>query len=97
MDFLDFIPENVFQLIGTVVGLVTCVVITFQLVKEWRDPNPSSMGITYVVGWLFIFFFWFSYGVRFRALAIWLTNSITVLLQLGLLMVVLLKRRRESS
>lgn len=97
MNFLDFIPENLFEAFGVVVGLATCLVILFQLVKEWRDRNPSSMGLAYVVGWLCIFAFWFLYGVRCRAIAIWLTNSIASLLQAGLLVVVLRKRGKLKS
>ncbi len=97
MDFLDFIPENMFEALGVVVGMATCLVILFQLVKEWRDHNPSSMGLAYVFGWLCIFIFWFLYGVRCRAIAIWLTNSIALLLQAGLLMIVLRKRGKLKS
>jgi uncharacterized protein with PQ loop repeat len=91
---LDFIPESVFEAVGVVVGMATCLVILLQLIKEWRDRNPSSMGLTYVLGWLCIFIFWFLYGVRSRAIAIWLTNSVALLLQAGLLMIVWRKSRK---
>ena len=93
MDLLDFIPQNVFESLGILIGLLGCLTILFQLVKEWRDPAPSSMGVTCVVGWLIIFIFWLLYGVRFRAVAIYLSNFVALILQLGLLKVVLSKRR----
>ena len=64
-------------------------------VKEWRDKKPSSLAITYVAGWLIIFSFWLLYGIRFRAVALWLTNSIAVVLQLALLIAVFSKRGKE--
>ena len=97
MNFLDFIPKNTFEVVGVVIGIMTCLVISFQLAKEWRDRNPSSMGITYVVGWLIIFIFWILYGVRFRAMAICLTNFVASLLQVGLLIIVLRKRQTVKS
>ena len=95
MDFLDFIPPHIFEAIGTLVGLVACGVIAVQVVKEWRDKKPSSLATTYVVGWLLIFAFWLLYGIRFRAVAMWLTNSIASVLQLALLIVVLRKNKMD--
>ncbi len=95
MDFLDFIPSHIFEAIGTMAGLAACGVVAVQMIKEWRDKEPSSLAITYVVGWLFIFVFWLLYGIRFRAVALWLTNSIAVVLQLGLLAAVLRKRDKK--
>ncbi len=63
-----------------------------QMVKEWRDKKPSSLAVSYVIGWLFIFIFWLLYGIRFRAMALWLTNSIAVVLQAGLIFAVFRKR-----
>ncbi len=96
MDFLDFIPVNIFEGIGTFAGLVACAVVAVQVVKEWQDKNPSSLAMVYVVGWVIIFAFWFLYGIRFRAIALWLTNSIALLLQLALLVVVLRKRKKVT-
>lgn len=93
MDFLDFIPSHVFEAIGTVVGLLACGVVAVQVGKEWHDKSPSSLTLTYVVGWLFIFSFWLLYGIRFRAVAMWLTNSIATVLQLALLVAVLRKSK----
>ena len=93
---MDSVPERVFEVVGILVGLATCLVILFQFIKELRDPSPSSMGVTYVIGWLFIFIFWFMYGVRFHAMAIILTNSVATVLQMGLLAVVFHKRKKAE-
>jgi uncharacterized protein with PQ loop repeat len=94
MDVLDFISPAIFQALGTLVGLAACLVIALQVVKEWRDERPSTLAITYVLGWALIFVFWLLYGIRFRAFAMWFTNIIAASLQTVLLVVVLRKRRR---
>lgn len=95
MDFLDFISPAVFEILGTLVGLAACCVIAFQVVKEWRDTKPSSLAITYVLGWALIFVFWLLYGIRLRAFAMWFTNAIAATLQTALLVVVLRKRHHR--
>lgn len=95
MDILDFIPASVFEAFGALVGLFACAVIAAQLVAEWKDKKPSSLSKLYVGGWFLIFLFWLLYGIRFRALAICLANSIAAMLQFALLMVVLRKRKMD--
>lgn len=93
MDFLDFIPSSVFDIIGILAGLVACAVVFIQLLKEFRDPKPSTLSLISVVGWLAIFSFWFLYGIRFRAIALWSSNFFAVILQFLLMMVLLRKRK----
>ena len=97
MDFLDFVPANIFEALGTMAGLTSCAVIAVQLIKEWHDKKPSSLAMIYTVGWLLVFVFWTLYGIRFRALAIWLTNAIAFALQLGLLIIVLNKKSAKET
>lgn len=92
MGFLDFIPADIFEMIGILAGLTACAAVAIQMVKELRDKKPSSLALSYVIGWLFIFLFWLLYGIRFRAMALWLTNSIAVVLQSGLIFAVFRKR-----
>ena len=94
LNLLDAIPGPVFEGMGTAVGLAGCSIVLVQVLKEWRSPERSSLAMTYVAGWFFIFLFWLSYGIRFRAIAIWLPNSIALILQLALLVVVIRKRTR---
>lgn len=81
MSFLDFIPEYVFEIIGAFAGFAACFVITLQIIKEYKSEKPSSLSFGYTVGWGIIFLFWGLYGVRFNAIALWLTNGIAVILQ----------------
>ena len=37
MDFLDFISEDLFELMGVIAGLVGCSVVLIQVVKEWTN------------------------------------------------------------
>ncbi len=93
MNFLDFIPENGFEIVGISIGLLTCIIIFFQVIKEYRSKEKSTLSLSYVFGWVLIFLFWTFYGIRFRALAILLTNATAFILQIAMLIVVLRKRK----
>lgn len=90
---LDIIPADVFQAVGTFAGLAACVAILVQVVREWKDPNQSTLATAYVAGWLAVFLFWLLYGLRFRAIALWLPNCLAVTLQTAMLVAILRKKR----
>lgn len=91
MDFLDFIPKTYFEILGTVVGMFACAMVGYQAWNEWRIKHHSSMSITYLLGWAFIFLFWTLYGVRSRTFAIFVSNGIATVLQILLTLIVLNK------
>lgn len=92
VEFIDSIPKPVFETMGTIAGLVACFFIAIQVVKEFKISTPSSLSLSYVIGWCCVFIFWTFYGIRFRASAILITNSIAAVLQ-GLLLFVILRKR----
>ena len=85
------IPDRYFEAAGTVFGLVACLSIASQVWAEWSTDKPSTLSITYALGFLVIFAFWTLYGVRFRRAALWITNGIAVATQTLLLIVISLK------
>lgn len=95
MSFLQNIPEYIFEGLGLVAGLSASFVIAIQILKEYRSKQASSLSIGYIFGWGIIFFYWVLYGIRFQAIALWLTNSIAVVLQLILYFVVINKRKEN--
>jgi uncharacterized protein with PQ loop repeat len=97
MNFLDFIPANGFEVVGIAIGLLTCVIILFQVIKEYRSKEKSTMSMSYVVGWVLIFVFWTFYGIRFKALAILLTNGTAFLLQIAMLIIILRKTKLHEN
>ena len=97
MNFIYNIPENIFESIGIAAGLSACLVIAIQVYKEFKFKGPSSLSNGFIFGWVFIYLFWCLYGIRFNTVALWLTNSITVMLQLTLCFVVIKKRRTYPS
>lgn len=92
MNFLDFVPEYVFEIIGFVAGFSASFVIAIQIKKEYVSAQPSSLSHGYLIGWGLIFFFWGLYGIRFDAIALWLTNGIAVILQ-TILFVIIFKKK----
>lgn len=82
MNFLDFIPEYIFEFIGILAGFSACLVITLQIIKEYKSKEPSTLSFAYTIGWGIIYLFWCLYGIRFDALALWLTNAIAIILQI---------------
>lgn len=93
MDFLYHIPESIFETIGVIFGFGACFVIAIQVYKEYRSNTPSTLSLGFLIGWIFIYLFWGLYGVRFGAMALWLTNGIAVIVQTALLVIVLKKRK----
>ena len=96
MNFLDFIPEYIFETIGFIAGIFACFVIAIQIFKEYKSQEQSSLSYGYIIGWGIIFIFWGLYGLRFDAKALWLTNGVGTVLQVLLLLVVLKKRRARK-
>ncbi len=88
MDFIKSIPASSFEFLGVMAGLIGCFVVFIQLVKEYRTDEPSSLTNTFLIGWLFLYAFWCIYGIRFEAIALWLTNGIAVVIQTTLCIVV---------
>ena len=97
MDFLNLIPESAFETVGVFAGLAGCFVIGIQVRKEYKTKMPSSLSMGFIVGWIFIYFFWGLYGVRFGTIALWFTNSIAVILQILLFVIVIKKRKKISE
>ena len=87
MNFLDFIPEYLFEGLGFLAGISASFVIIIQILKEYKSKHQTSLSSGYVIGWGIIFFCWTLYGIRFNAIALWLTNSIAVILQIILYIV----------
>ena len=88
MNFLDFIPEYIFELIGSFAGFAACFVITVQIIKEYKSQKPSTLSFAYTIGWGIIYLFWYLYGIRFDAVALWLTNGIATVLQIILYIII---------
>ncbi len=94
MNFLDTIPELYFEVIGIVAGLSVSVLLVIQIFKEYKSDKPSSLSSTFVIGWLFIYSFWGLYGLRFHAIAVWLTNAIALVMQIVLITIVFRNRKK---
>ena len=88
---MNKIPEKYFEMAGTFFGLVACFSIASQVYAEFTTDTPSTLSITYTVGFLVIFIFWSIYGLRFKRPALWVTNSIAVAIQILLLIAILRK------
>jgi uncharacterized protein with PQ loop repeat len=96
MNFLQAVPEPVFETIGVCAGLGACFVIAIQVWKEYKSALPSSLSMGFVFGWVIIYGFWALYGLRFETLAIWLTNGIAMMLQIVLCTIVMRKRKLNN-
>ena len=84
---LSKIPDKVFESMGVVLGFVALLLIGKQIHSEWVNPDPTTLSPVFVAGFMFNYFFWCLYGVRFRRFAMWFVNGIAMILQLCLLIV----------
>lgn len=83
------ISEKAWDNLGVLFGFLACSAIARQVLHEWRIPEPSSVSLWFVVGFLFVYLFWFLYGLRFARRGIWLPNAIAATLQVVFLLIVL--------
>ena len=90
-DGLRTLSDTTWDNLGVLVGVLACGTIGYQVLHEWRTPAASSVSAWFVVGFLFVYLFWFLYGVRFRRRGIWLPNAVAAVLQVLFAAVVLSK------
>jgi len=88
---LKKIPDKYYELMGIIVGLFASVSIGTQVFAEYSIDTPSTMSSFYAIGFLCIFIFWTLYGIRFRRVALWLTNGMAAFMQSLLLVIIYLK------
>ena len=88
---LSKIPAPYFERAGMLIGLLASTTIGLQIHAEIRSETPTSLSAPFLFGWLLIFGFWLLYGLRFKHIAMWLTNGIALFAQIILLIVVMLK------
>ena len=88
---LSGIPDRYFETVGLLFGFAALGLILVQIAAEITSRKPTSLSVTYVLGFFLVYSFWTLYGIRFGRLAMWLTNGIAAILQLLLLAIMLLK------
>jgi uncharacterized protein with PQ loop repeat len=89
--WLERIGDAHWERVGLAMGLLACASIASQLVHELSSKGPSSLSWPFLLGFALVYAFWFLYGLRFRRVAIWLSNGIAVVLQILLTVVAVLK------
>jgi uncharacterized protein with PQ loop repeat len=89
--WLEGIADAHWERVGLAMGLLACASIASQLIHELSSRAPSSLSLAFVLGFALVYAFWFLYGLRFRRVAIWLSNGVAMLLQLMLAAVAILK------
>jgi len=88
---LEKIPDKYYEVMGIIVGLFASVSIGIQVFAEYSIDSSSTMSPFYTIGFLCIFIFWTIYGIRFRRVALWLTNGTAAFMQTLLLVIICLK------
>ena len=88
---LRALSDTTWDNLGVLVGVLACGTIGYQVWHEWRTPVPSSVSVWFVLGFLFVYAFWFLYGVRFGRRGIWLPNAVAAVLQVLFAATILMK------
>jgi len=88
---LERIKDAHWERVGLAMGLLACASIASQLIHELSSRTPSSLSWPFLFGFALVYAFWFLYGLRFRHVAIWLSNGVAVVVQLLLTAVAVLK------
>jgi hypothetical protein len=88
---LRALSDRAWDDLGVLVGVLACGTIGYQVWHEWRTPAPSSVSVWFALGFLFVYAFWFLYGVRFGRRGIWLPNAVAAVLQVLFAATILMK------
>ena len=70
---------------GVLFGGIGCLALLGQLFNELQRQGPTQLSHTFLFGYTLVFAFWFLYGLRFRRMAIIVTNFFCLILQLMIL------------
>ena len=89
LKYIDKVPEKCWETIGLLFGVVANLAIAFQIVHEFKTPGSSSISIFHLLSFTGIYIFWTLYGIRFRRIAVWLTNGLAMILQFSLMVICL--------
>lgn len=83
-------PDKKWDIAGVIFGGIGCFSILGQLLNELHLEGETSLSLSFLLGYIAVFCFWFLYGLRFNRPAIIITNAACLVLQLGLFLVVTL-------
>ena len=82
--------ENLWELIGMLIGFSVSLILLAQIISEIRNPEPSSLSNIYLFGMIAVMGFWTAYGIKKRCLAVWTTNLLAGIFQVILLVIVMM-------
>lgn len=91
LNFIDKFSAKTWEGAGAIVGLSACGFIALQLHHEWSTDTASSLSWFHLIGFVFVYLFWFFYGLRFHHIGVWLPNAVATVLQVLLSIYVTIK------
>ncbi|MBM3303576.1 MAG: hypothetical protein FJY76_00625 [Candidatus Aenigmarchaeota archaeon] len=77
--------DRLWEAAGTIVGFAACTAIAVQIVHLFAVRTSVSLSLPYTAMYVVVFLFWVFYGLRFKRIAVWLTNIVGLMLQMILL------------
>lgn len=94
---MSIVEPNSTQLIGFSAAGLTSIAFLPQLIKTWK--TKSAEDVSYVMLSLFIIgvFLWIIYGLRIKEFPIIIANSVTLFLNLGILLIKTMSNNKFNS
>ncbi|MCF6441680.1 hypothetical protein L1077_19780 [Pseudoalteromonas luteoviolacea] len=81
--------ERHWDMAGVLFGGIGAFALLGQLLNELNRQGDSTLSMSFLLGYVVVFMFWLLYGLRFKRPAIVITNTICLILQASLLLVVI--------
>ena len=81
------VSDIVFETLGVFFGTSASIYIVFQIITEW-NAEKSSLSLPFLFGFLSIYLFWTVYGIKFKRIAMIITNGLVSILQILLIIAV---------
>ena len=84
---MSSIAANFTQIIGFSAAGITSIAFVPQLIKTWKTKSTEDVSILMLSMFILGIFLWIIYGLRIKELPIVIANSVTLILNLGILFI----------
>ena len=83
------------EIIGFVAALLTTSAFVPQVVKVWKSKSSKGVSVSMYLVLLLGVFLWGVYGYLIESMSIMIANTVTGLLQLMILILILMNKRKD--
>ncbi len=97
IDFSEFEAMNPIEYVGMLAGTLTTVAFVPQLWQVWQSKSAHDINLGTFLMFSIGVALWLAYGILLHAPAVVISNAVTLILALAILVLKVIYSRRELS